>query len=279
MAENRPWVLLTNDDGPDSPALTPLVRELSQVAEVTVLVPRREYSWSSKTMSRFARIELCRQERDGVEFLTADGSPADCANLGIHNLRDRKPDLVVSGINIGANAGLSFLLSSGTVGAAVEGMLSGVPAAAFSLQLGGDDYQRWRSHQDSGQLAHTWTQAAIVAREITTEILADGLPRGASVLSINMPPGVTAQTARQFAGVTPSSYGSFFERGADGKFQHHRDDIEIGDGPAIPSERPGDLLALKANTVAITPLQFELSAEPTPSDRLRFERGSARSPI
>ena len=163
------WVLVTNDDGCDSPGLVPLMRELLARSEVSALVPEREYSWSSKTMSRFGELVLTARQRDGIPFFTANGSPADCANLGIHKLKPSKPSLLVSGINIGANAGLAYLLSSGTIGAAVEGMLSGIPAVALSLQLRSEDYRDWRTNRNPERLGGTFCRAAAVAAEIVGE--------------------------------------------------------------------------------------------------------------
>ena len=159
------WVLVTNDDGCDSPGLVPLMRELLARSEVSALVPEREYSWSSKTMSRFGELEYTPRERESIPFFTANGSPADCANLGIHKLKPSRPSLLVSGINIGANAGLAYLLSSGTIGAAVEGMLSGIPAVALSLQLHREDYRDWRTNRNPDRLGNTFCRAAAVAAE------------------------------------------------------------------------------------------------------------------
>ena len=130
-----PWLLVTNDDGPDSPALLPLLRELSQLGDVRVLIPDTERSWSSKTMTRGGRLRVVETEMDGFTVTTLNGSPADCANLGIHNIWPTPPALVVSGVNMGANAGLSFLLSSGTVAAAVEGMWL-APLHSHNARLG-----------------------------------------------------------------------------------------------------------------------------------------------
>ena len=79
-------ILVTNDDGPDSPALLPLLRELSELADVRTLVPDTERSWSSKTMSRSGRLRITETQMGGFPVATLNGSPADCANLGVHNL-------------------------------------------------------------------------------------------------------------------------------------------------------------------------------------------------
>lgn len=263
----EPWILLTNDDGVDSPALVPLVRELGRLAPVRCLVPSREYSWSAKTLSRITRLELKQVQREGLALWTADGSPADCANAGVYHLCETPPAVAVSGINIGANAGLSFLLSSGTVGAAIEAALSGVPAVAFSLQMRPEDYEHWRRHRNLDHLDEVWERASVLARAVVEEVLAGGLPAGAAVLSVNMPPDVQVDTPRRMTGVTRTSYGPFFRRGDGGQLVHEYS------GLAITAPHPnGDIEALERGEVSITPLSLAMEAEPGAADRLRFER-------
>jgi 5'-nucleotidase len=265
-----PWLLVTNDDGPDSPALLPLLRELSQLGDVRVLIPDTERSWSSKTMTRGGRLRVVETEMDGFTVTTLNGSPADCANLGIHNIWPTPPALVVSGVNMGANAGLSFLLSSGTVAAAVEGMLSGIPAVAFSLKLRSEDYGLWTNRSPKlGRLDPLWRSAAVVSREIAGEVLRGGLPQGASLLSVNMPPDLTPASPRRFTGVTATSYGPFFAlaEGAD-HFEHVLSGLRL-----LETSGDGDMEALERGEVAITPLRFALDVDPTRRDRCRFERG------
>lgn len=260
-----PWILVTNDDGIDSPALPPLLEALGGLAPVCAIVPSREYSWSSKTMSRFGRLELRRCTAD---LYALDGSPADCASIGVHNLRPEPPRLVVSGVNIGINAGLAFLLSSGTVGAALEASLSGVPAVAFSAQLQPEEYDRWRARRDLATLAQTWTRAADIALDISGEILARGLPSGAQLVSVNLPPGADRQTPRVLTGVTETSYGAFFRLAGDGRYEHEYSGLR-----RTQASGGGDLEALDGGRVAITPLRFQLDVPPAALDRARFERG------
>ena len=219
-------------------------------------------------MTRFGEVRLEEAGLDGFAAWTLTGSPADCANLGIHNLQSTKPRLVVSGINIGANAGLSFMLSSGTVGAAIEGVLSGVAAAAFSAQLHKQDYDRWREQRNLDSLAQLWESAAVVTAEIVAEILDRGLPEGASLVSVNMPPETSPSTPRQFTEITKTEYGRFFRRTGSGRFVHEFSGLEIREPNSC-----GDVEVLERGVVAITPIRFGLEAEPTDVDRHRFERG------
>lgn len=262
-----PWVLVTNDDGVDSPALVPLLREVGTLMPTKALVPTREYSWSAKTLSRFASLDLTTVQRDGATIWTADGSPADCTNLGVYNLSETRPSLVVSGVNIGMNAGSSFLLSSGTVGAAIEGMLSGIPAAAFSVQLREEDYSTWRTQRDLDHLSGLWGAAAAVAREVVEALLEGGMPTGSTLLSVNMPADVTPETPRELTGVTPTTYGSFFARSDTGRLEHRYSGLEV-----VAARADGDIEALDRGVVAITPLRFDLDVPPTVEDRRRFGR-------
>ena len=266
--EKKPWVLLTNDDGADSPALVPLLEELSAVVEVRAVVPASECSWTAKMVSRFAQLELDEIESSGFRIWTLDGYPADCANIGIHNLFATKPALVVSGVNIGTNAGLAQMLSSGTVGAAIEAMLNNVPSAAFSAQLKPEDFARWRQHRDLSSTTGLWENVAVVTREIVEELLQSGLPRGASTLTVNMPPGTTRETPRRLTGVTCTRYGAIFGRNeTSGCFEHNFSGL-------LPREEDagGDIAALERGEVAITPIRFALEMEPAEVDRQRFER-------
>ena len=261
-------MLLTNDDGADSPALIPLLRELSEIAEIRAVVPAQECSWTAKIMSRFTPLEVEKREQEGFEIWAVNGYPADCANLGMHTLFETPPALVVSGVNMGTNAGLAFLLSSGTVGAAIEGMLGGMPAAAFSMQLEGADYALWRRQRAlSTAVEGLLENAAVVAREIVEELLRGGLPRGAALLNVNMPPTTTLQTPRRLTGVTATGYGAYFAPAGRGKFTYSFSGLQIRD--ADPN---GDIAALERGEVAITPLRFSLDMPPTAEDRQRFER-------
>lgn len=104
----------------------------SQFGEISIVVPLHEQSWTAKCVTRFGPVHAQDIELFGRSAMTVSGRPADCVNLGIHNLLDHKPDLVVSGINAGFNMGIGFVLSSGTVGACLEANLAGVPAIALS---------------------------------------------------------------------------------------------------------------------------------------------------
>jgi len=136
-------ILLTNDDSHSSPLFHLAIDKLRPLGELTIVVPKEEQSWTGKSISRFRPLYLDTiLLRDGQAYCV-DGTPADCANLGVHHVFAHKPDLVVSGINIGINAGLGFMLSSGTVGACLEANLAGIPALALSQSLEPRVFRAW----------------------------------------------------------------------------------------------------------------------------------------
>ena len=118
-------ILLTNDDGPDSPLFTIAVEILSEMGNLEVVVPHAEQSWMGKAMTRYGDLRMEELSICGRQAHSFEGTPADCANFGIYHVCEKKPDLVVSGINVGSNVGLGFVFSSGTVGAGLEANLAG----------------------------------------------------------------------------------------------------------------------------------------------------------
>ena len=136
-------ILVTNDDSHDSPLFEMLLDEIQALGDVTIAVPAEEQSWTGKCISRFGQLSLEKKNIADHEAYCIGGSPADCANLAIYNLFDEKPDLVISGINIGFNCGTSYVFSSGTVGACFEANIAGVPALSISRRMSSEHYQAW----------------------------------------------------------------------------------------------------------------------------------------
>ena len=122
-------ILLSNDDGYFSPGIACLARALAQVAEITVVAPERDRSGASNSLTLDRPLSLKRAPNG---FYQVNGTPTDCVHLAVTGMLDELPDMVVSGINIGANMG-DDTIYSGTVAAATEGYLLGIPSLAVSL--------------------------------------------------------------------------------------------------------------------------------------------------
>lgn len=250
-----PRLLLTNDDGLDSPILIPLARALGTLGAVSVVVPESERSWIGKAISRFDTVQVRPVERDGLCVLAVSGTPADCVSLGVSRLFPEPPDLVVSGINLGLNFGTAFLLSSGTVGAACEAWIMGVPSVAFSMAIPSDACgiggplraERIRPHCGP---------AVRVAVEIVATLLAHGFPDSIDMLTVNLPPDAHEGTPRRITRVTRARYAPVFHPAGDGDGYVHR----FQSYQPLEDDPGGDVATVGRGEVSITPLRFEFTA-------------------
>jgi len=221
-----PTFLITNDDGVESPFLPAMVAALRRVGEVRVCVPAEEQSWKAKAVTRWGRIAARPLERFGAPAFAVTGTPSDCVNLALHHLFPSPLDWVVSGINIGWNAGAAFAVNSGTIGAALEGALCGVPAAAFSTFMEPALYNEWSATRrlESPQAAAVIASTSDRMAAMMAGLAATGLPPGALALNVNFPGAVTARTPVRWAPLEDNRYGSLFVREGDGfvhRFQHN----------------------------------------------------------
>ncbi|HVO27069.1 MAG TPA: 5'/3'-nucleotidase SurE [Candidatus Margulisiibacteriota bacterium] len=259
-------ILLTNDDGIDSPLLVPLVRALQRLGTVRVVVPAAERSWVGKAITRFDVLQAQPTQRDGFSMFAVSGTPADCVSLGVHTLFPDPPDVVVSGINLGLNFGLAFLLSSGTVGGALEAWIAGIPAIAFSMAIPNDAYGLTGA-QRIAALGHRPAMAAAVAADIVEALLEAGFPDEIDCFSVNMPAEVTRDTPRVIARVTRARYGPLFVPGPEGGYLHRFQSLT-----ALEAPDDGDMQVLARGATAITPLRLDVSASLSNPLRAALER-------
>lgn len=260
-------LLLTNDDGVDSPALVPFARALATRHEVTVVAPDGERSWIGKAVSRHAPITLVADERDGLALHHTSGTPADATQLGVHHVTAGDVDVVVSGINIGFNHGAAFLMSSGTVGAAIEGWITGLPAVAFSTGTWGDDWAAWRRRVTQRGAVAEWARVGALCTEILDDVLASGLADHADVVTINLPFEADAGTPRRVTDLARIGYGGLFQQLHDGRWRHQTVALrEIDDLSGT------DVEAARDHVVTITPVRMPASPSVPTDVRRRLER-------
>jgi len=160
-------ILISNDDGVHAPGLAILADSLKQIADVSVVAPDRNRSGASNSLTLDAPLRIKRLDNG---FISVEGTPTDCVHLAITGLLDEMPDMVVSGINAGANLG-DDILYSGTVAAATEGRFLGLPAIAVSLVSHNYDHY------------HT---AAEVTKNLVTRLQNQPLPAN-TILNVNVP--------------------------------------------------------------------------------------------
>jgi 5'-nucleotidase len=240
-------ILVTNDDGIGAPGLLALATALQEVGQVTVLAPDRNWSASGhvKTMHRPLRVWPA-DLGDGIAAMATDGAPSDCVALAILGLVEPAVDVVVSGINPQANLGHDVTYS-GTVTAAMEAAIAGLPGLAVSLD------------SPEGHLgALDYTTAATVAARLTRQILVRGLPRGI-LLNLNVPYG----PFEGLRGLAVTRQGLRLYRDALVRRQDPRGRPYYWIGGDVPSgvADPGtDFGALASGYVSLTPLQLDLTA-------------------
>lgn len=140
-------ILVTNDDNHESPLLHFLINYLSPKNNLTVVVPLHERSWTGKSITVSSEITVQQTKLFETEAYYVSGNPADCVNIGLYHLAKNKIDLVISGINAGLNAGSSFAISSGTIGACLEGNIAGISGIALSQALSQPDFDYWKSNR------------------------------------------------------------------------------------------------------------------------------------
>jgi 5'-nucleotidase len=232
-------ILITNDDSVYAPGIKALAAALSKVAEVAVVAPDRERSAVSHALTLHHPLRAIKIAHGRY---SVDGTPTDCVNLGVHSLLDFHPDLVFSGINRGANLG-DDVTYSGTVAAAMEATLMGIPAVAISLA----------SLDDAADYAN----AAIFAARLAPVVMKNGLPKG-TFLNVNVPasgdplaypPLVTVQGKRRYEGtivdkIDPRGRSYYWIGTADLDFH----DIE-----------GSDFAAVKRGHISITPLHLDMT--------------------
>ena len=231
-------ILLSNDDGYLAEGLRALASRMAEIAEITVVAPDRNRSGASNSLTLEAPIRA-RTEPNG--FISVEGTPTDCVHLAITGLLEREPDMVVAGVNAGANMG-DDVLYSGTVAAATEGRFLGLPAMALSMAAGNPQ------HFDTG---------ARVAQVLVRHLQRSPLPAD-SILNVNVP-DIPFEALKGFR-ATRLGHRHKAEpviRSADPR---GRTIYWVGPAGAEADAGPGtDFHAVREGWVSVTPLQVDLT--------------------
>jgi 5'-nucleotidase len=240
-------ILVTNDDGVSAPGLLALTQEMRKLGKVTILAPDRNWSGGGhvKTLDRALRVREV-QLADGTQAFASDGAPSDCVALATLGYFKEPMDLVVSGVNAGANLGHDVTYS-GTVTAAMEAVIAGIPGIAVSLETLDNHF----GEVDYGA-------AASAAGKIVRQVIENGLSHEI-LLNVNVPflPG------EKIRGIVLTRQGL--------RVYHSRLDERTdprgkpyywigGDAPTGVPERGTDVGALAEGFVSVTPLQLDLTA-------------------
>ena len=231
-------ILISNDDGVLAPGLRALVNELSIVADIDVMAPDRNRSGASNSLT-LSRPLRARQMDNG--YYSVEGTPTDCVHLALTGFFDPVADLVVSGINEGANLG-DDILYSGTVAAAMEGRFLGLPAIAVSMV--GDNIQ----HYDT---------AAVIVRQLILKLSTNGLPMK-TILNVNVPD----LPLNKLKGIEVTRLGARHSAEPILKENDPRGRPIYWIGPPGPEADAGpgtDFFAINQGFVSITPLHLDMT--------------------
>ena len=245
MSKERPLILVSNDDGISAPGIRHLIRLMQKLGDVFVVAPNSPQSGMSHaiTLESMLFSERVSVEESGVTEYACSGTPVDCVKLAMNKLLDRKPNLCVSGINHGANSSVNVLYS-GTMAAALEGAIAGVPSIGFSLL----DYS-----QDAD-----FSQSEDHVLRIARHVLESGLP---SVICLNV--NIPKLSREQIKGVKVC-------RQSDGHWEEDFDERMNPMGKTYywltgkfynhDEGKDTDIWALENGYISVVPVKFDVTA-------------------
>ncbi len=241
----RPLILVTNDDGIIAPGILKLVEVMKELGDVVVVAPDKPQSGKSHAITLDATLYLKKTSFGiaGVKSYACSGTPADCVKIGLKEVLDRKPDLCVSGINHGSNASVNMVYS-GTLSAAVEAGIKGVPAIAFSLL----DYD-WNAN---------FKGLEKYVRKIAKNVLEKGLPDRV-VLNVNFP----KVSKESFKGIkivrqSKSNWNENFDKRMNPMGKEYF--WLTGVFENLDTSDDTDEFALRNNFISVTPVKIDFTA-------------------
>lgn len=242
MTKTKPYILVTNDDGIAAPGIHALVQELRKVAEVVVVAPDSEKSAVGHAITLSDPIRVTTFKKAGFwEGFAVSGTPSDSVKIAVSALLERRPDMVISGINLGSNAGINVIYS-GTVSAATEGTILGIPSIAVSLTT----YQE-----------PDFQPAARFAVKMVDFVLKNGLPQR-TLLNINVPDLPESEIAGvKITRQGMANFAETFDKRIDprNRIYYWMDGKkeELDDDESVDDE------AIKRGYISITPIKYDLT--------------------
>ena len=236
----KPLILVTNDDSISAPGIRFLIDVMKEIGEVVVVAPDSPQSAMGHAITINSTLSIEKIKNTEVTEYTCSGTPVDCVKIALAEILDRKPDLCVSGINHGANSSINVIYS-GTMSAAVEAGIEGIPAIGFSLL----DFS-WNAD---------FTHTKPYIKKIAQEVLANGLPTGV-VLNVNLPKDEIKgiKVCRQ----AKASWQESFDK----RVSPHGKEYYWLTGMFVNQDagEDTDIFALDHNYASIVPVQFDLTA-------------------
>ncbi|MEW6467392.1 MAG: 5'/3'-nucleotidase SurE [Bacteroidota bacterium] len=252
----KPLILVTNDDGITAPGIRALIEVVKEMGDVVVIAPDKPQSGMGHAITIDSTLRIRKQDMYGVkEEYSSTGTPVDCVKIAINKILSRKPDLCVSGINHGPNMSINVIYS-GTMSAAVEGAIEGVPSIGFSL-----------CNHDIGA---DFSASKVIVEKICRNVLKNSLPKDVC-LNVNIPPlhideikGIRVCRQARSNWVEelderkdPSGKTYFWLTGKFVNFEEGKTDT--------------DVWALDNSYVSVVPVQFDLTAHNAIAELKKFK--------
>jgi 5'-nucleotidase len=242
-------ILVVNDDGINSIGLTTIVPKLQKLGKIFVVTPDTERSGVGKAIST-AQVNVTETNwGNGIKAYAITGTPADCFLIAVNKIIRQIPDLVVSGTNLGPNLGIDDVLTSGTLGAAIEAAIHKVPALAFSYclpPLAKTIKKNQKEHLEDLELTAT------LAYKAAKHVLQKGLPPKTDIISINVPEKANHKRIR----ITKLSYDGYGDIHAEFNGGYKIISWSLNKYP--DGDQGTDLAAIKAGYISVTPIKIEL---------------------
>ncbi len=242
---NKPLILVTNDDGINAPGIRALIAVMAEIGDVVVVAPDSPQSAMGHaiTINNTLHINKISKEGAAITEYSCSGTPVDCVKIAVNEIMKRKPDLCVSGINHGSNSSINVIYS-GTMSAAVEAGIEGIPAIGFSLL----DYN-WNAN---------FEEIKSFVKKIATEVLSNKLPEGV-ILNVNFP----KLSAEEIKGVKICRQAkALWEERFDKRQTPMGKDYYWLTGTFVNLDKGEDTdeWALAHGYISIVPVQFDLTA-------------------
>lgn len=248
---------MTNDDGVHSPGLAALVEAVWRLGNVKVVSPEEPRSGTSMSLTFHKPLRVSAALVGSRKAYAVSGSPADAIMVAVHKLSSTKPDLVVSGINFGDNTTFQDVYASGTVAAAIEAAIMGIPSIAFSMEVPDQTI-----FAPVG-LDFDFRKAGSVAAEIARWVLDTGLPPGVQLLNVNFPRNIRESTPVQ---VTRLARRKFRDYVLERRDPRRRPYYWIWGERLSEFEKDTDAHVVHIRKgISVTPLNLDLVAKPQPS--------------
>ncbi|WP_283687615.1 5'/3'-nucleotidase SurE [Dysgonomonas sp. Marseille-Q5470] len=242
MENKKPLILITNDDGYQAKGIEALIDSVKDLGDIIVVAPDGPRSGMSSAITSLQPLRVYLiSESQNIKVYATTGTPVDCVKLGISELAERRPDIVLSGVNHGSNAAVAVLYS-GTMGAAIEGAVFKIPSIGFSLL----------DHSHNADF--TYSKKNI--HSITKQVLEDGLPSG-TCLNVNIPKGDDIKGIRVCRQTSGQWVNEFMQSkdGADKDIYWLTGNFENDE----PSDEMTDEWALANRYVSVVPVKVDMT--------------------